>query len=56
MLGEPPLHLPSCRLREGAEPNPFVDPQGYRAYVAHSEAAYREQLDRERTPAVDKRR
>lgn len=44
------------RLREGAEPNPFVDPQGYRAYVAHSEAAYREQLDRERTPAVDKRR
>ncbi len=44
------------RLREGAKPNPFVDPQGYRAYVARAEAAYREQLARERTPAVDKRR
>jgi metallo-beta-lactamase class B len=44
------------RLREGAKPNPFVDPQGYRAYLARAEAAYREQLARERTPAVDKRR
>ncbi|HEV3074819.1 MAG TPA: subclass B3 metallo-beta-lactamase, partial [Thermoanaerobaculia bacterium] len=44
------------RLREGAKPNPFVDPQGYRAYVAQSAAAYRERLARERTPAVDKRR
>jgi metallo-beta-lactamase class B len=44
------------RLREGAKPNPFVDPQGYRAYVAQSAAAYRERLARERTPAADKRR
>jgi metallo-beta-lactamase class B len=44
------------RLREGAKPNPFIDPRGYRAYVAQSVAAYREQLARERTPVVDKRR
>jgi metallo-beta-lactamase class B len=42
------------RLREGARPNPFVDPQGYRAYVTRSAADYREQLDRERTQAADK--
>jgi metallo-beta-lactamase class B len=44
------------RLREGAKPNPFVDPQGYRAYLARAEAAFREQLARERTPAAVKRR
>ncbi|HXO26720.1 MAG TPA: subclass B3 metallo-beta-lactamase [Thermoanaerobaculia bacterium] len=44
------------RLREGAKPNPFIDPQGYRSFVAQSAAAYRERLDRERTQAVDKRR
>jgi len=40
------------RLREGAEPNPFVDPQGYRAYVTRSEAAYRERLAAERAHAA----
>jgi metallo-beta-lactamase class B len=44
------------RLREGAKPNPFVDPQGYRAYVAQSAAAYRERLARERSHAVAGRR
>ena len=44
------------RLREGATPNPFVDPQGYRAYVARSAAAFHEQLDRERTQAAGKHR
>jgi metallo-beta-lactamase class B len=39
------------RLREGADPNPFVDPRGYRAFVAQAEAAYRERLARERAPA-----
>ena len=32
------------RLRAGERPNPFVDPQGYRRYVAGAEAAYRERL------------
>jgi metallo-beta-lactamase class B len=32
------------RLRAGERPNPFVDPQGYRRYVARAEAAYRERL------------
>ncbi len=38
------------RLREGARPNPFIDPQGYRAYVAAAEAAYRQRLAAERPP------
>jgi metallo-beta-lactamase class B len=37
------------RLRQGASPNPFVDPQGYRAYLASAEAAFRERLAAERT-------
>jgi metallo-beta-lactamase class B len=37
------------RLREGASPNPFIDPQGYRAYAAQAEAAFRERLAAERT-------
>ncbi|HVR09184.1 MAG TPA: subclass B3 metallo-beta-lactamase [Thermoanaerobaculia bacterium] len=36
------------RRREGAKPNPFVDPQGYRGYVAAAEAAYRKRLAAER--------
>jgi metallo-beta-lactamase class B len=32
------------RLRAGERPNPFVDPQGYRRYVARAEAAYRDRL------------
>jgi metallo-beta-lactamase class B len=37
------------RLRAGANPNPFVDPQGYRAYLVRAEAAFRERLAAERT-------
>jgi metallo-beta-lactamase class B len=44
------------RLREGAQPNPFVDPRGYRAFVARAEAAYRERLDGERTHPAARRR
>ncbi|HYL05989.1 MAG TPA: subclass B3 metallo-beta-lactamase [Thermoanaerobaculia bacterium] len=36
------------RLREGVTPNPFVDPQGYRSFVAAAAAAYRERLAGER--------
>jgi metallo-beta-lactamase class B len=36
------------RLRAGAKPNPFIDPQGYRAYLSRTEAAYRERLAAER--------
>jgi metallo-beta-lactamase class B len=39
------------RLREGAKANPFVDPQGYRDYVARSEKAYREEMRREGSEA-----
>jgi metallo-beta-lactamase class B len=36
------------RLREHAQPNPFVDPRGYRTYVAAAAAAYRGRLAAER--------
>jgi metallo-beta-lactamase class B len=36
------------RLAEGAGQNPFIDPQGFRDYIEQTEAAYREQLQRER--------
>jgi hypothetical protein len=36
-----------ARRRDGGA-NPFVDPQGYRAFVARREQAYRTQLQRER--------
>jgi len=36
------------RLRAGASPNPFVDPDGYRAFLVRAEAAYRERLAAER--------
>jgi hypothetical protein len=29
--------------------NPFIDPDGYRAYVARAEKAYRTELQRERS-------
>ena len=38
----------SDRLRKGAKENPFVDPQGYRDYLARMEKKYREQLQKER--------
>jgi metallo-beta-lactamase class B len=38
-------------LRKGAATNPFVDPQGYRDYLAGSEKSYREQLAREQAEA-----
>ena len=36
------------RLRAGEQPNPFVDPQGYRAYLVRAEAAFRDRLKAER--------
>jgi len=36
------------RLRKGAKENPFIDPRGYREYVARMEKTYRDQLQRER--------
>jgi metallo-beta-lactamase class B len=36
------------RLRQGAEPNPFVDPAGYKAYLDHSEQAFRDRLAAEK--------
>jgi len=36
------------RLREGARPNPFIDPAGYKAYLDRSEQAFRERLAAEK--------
>lgn len=37
------------RLRQGETPNPFIDPKGYRAYLARMEERFRKQLAEERT-------
>lgn len=36
------------KLRNGAKENPFIDPQGCRAFIDRREKMYREQLDKER--------
>jgi metallo-beta-lactamase class B len=37
------------RLKDGATPNPFIDPAGFRAYIADFEKAFREQLAKEQS-------
>jgi metallo-beta-lactamase class B len=37
-----------ARLTAGAKTNPFMDPEGYRAYVANREAAYKAELEKQR--------
>ncbi len=37
-----------ARLRDGEQPNPFIDPQGYREFLARAETRFRDQLDSER--------
>jgi metallo-beta-lactamase class B len=37
------------RLRAVAAQNPFIDPAGYRAFVAAKEAAFRKELARQRS-------
>jgi metallo-beta-lactamase class B len=39
------------KLRAGAKQNPFIDPQGYRAFIEKREKIYHEQLDKERAAA-----
>jgi len=36
------------RLEQGASPNPFIDPQGYREYIADYETAFEDQLQSEK--------
>jgi metallo-beta-lactamase class B len=36
------------RLQSGEEPNPFIDPTGYRRFLEQAEARFREQLESER--------
>jgi metallo-beta-lactamase class B len=36
------------KLKAGAKPNPFIDPDGYRRVVADAEAAYLKQLEQEK--------
>lgn len=38
-------------LAEGASPNPFLDPAGYRAYIDRAEARFRERVEQERKAA-----
>ena len=38
------------RLREGGS-NPFIDPQGYKAYVAEREQAFRDELHNQQAAA-----
>jgi metallo-beta-lactamase class B len=42
------------RLRKGAKENPFVDPRGYRDYIARMESKYQDQLQKERGAGVPK--
>ena len=37
-------------LAEGKQPNPFIDPQGYRNYLKESEAEFRKKLDQQAYP------
>jgi metallo-beta-lactamase class B len=36
------------KARQGSDRNPFIDPEGYRDWVARTEQAFRSRLDRER--------
>jgi metallo-beta-lactamase class B len=36
------------RMEQGAKPNPFIDPEGYKKFVAEYEKAYLDQLQQER--------
>ena len=39
------------RMQQGAEPNPFIDPSGYRAFIDSSEKHFLEQLSAEKAAA-----
>lgn len=41
-----------ARVQPSGRPNPFVDPAGYRSYVADREAAFRAELARQSRPAL----
>ena len=36
------------RLKKGIKPNPFVDPEGYRAFVDSSEKSFEEELAKQK--------
>jgi metallo-beta-lactamase class B len=44
------------RLQQSATPNPFIDPDGYTAFIKKTEDAYLHQLDEERKAGVSGRR
>jgi metallo-beta-lactamase class B len=41
------------KLAKGAHPNPFIDPEGYRAYVARAEAEFQAALQRDESVSAD---
>lgn len=43
-----------ARLDQGAQPNPFIDPAGYRRYVAAGERAFEEELKKQLQSAASK--
>ena len=44
------------KLKAGAEVNPFIDPEGYRAYVNRAEKEYLDQLAKEKAAQAGERR
>jgi metallo-beta-lactamase class B len=40
------------RLEAGEKPNPFIDPEGFRAYIEKNEAAFLDRLAQERRPSA----
>ncbi len=36
------------KMQAGAGKNPFIDPEGYRAFIDHAEKVYLDQLSKEK--------
>lgn len=47
------MHAKHERLEKKKDANPFIDPQGYKAYVALKEATYRKKLDDQKAGPAD---
>jgi metallo-beta-lactamase class B len=43
------LHDKAKRLRKGERPNPFIDPAGFRTWVADMERQFRARIDKEQS-------
>jgi hypothetical protein len=41
------VHCPECPQLMNQNPNPFIDPQGYKSYLARSEESFNEHLEQQ---------